>query len=66
MITLQLKDYTEERAVIEPPVFYYPSLAAKLNNENLLIRVPTKIRREMRISKYNESDFRVIIVRVSK
>lgn len=64
-----LEQYTETRAIIDNVRLVYRSKTKNpsTNQSNrIFIRVPDKIRRQLKLSTFNETDFRVIIVRKGK
>lgn len=65
----KLHDYTKKREVIENPIFYtkgiLQSKKCKASPHALFIYIPDKLRRELRMSKYNHKEFKIIICRKS-
>ena len=63
-----LQDYSKKREVIEYPKLYSVGSVrcSNFSLHTLMIYIPNKVRMELRITRYNESDFRVIIYRKRK
>lgn len=62
----KIYSYNVDRAVILNPVVEYPpKKPTKSRNDaiRLFFVIPDKVRRTLKITKYNSKDFKVIIVR---
>lgn len=59
----RLKDYTSTREIIENPKVYCKSETKQFSEEGRFIHIPRNIKNKLRISKYNQHEFRVIIVK---
>lgn len=62
---MNLKDYSTKREIIECPTFYSPNEVKNgtFSSNSLMIYIPDKLRRELKMSHYNSSEFRIIICR---
>jgi len=60
---MKFKDYTIKRSILDKPNFQFSNTIANCKRSNLYLYVPQKVRFKLGLSRGNQREFRVIIVR---